>query len=813
MRLIHQLAAWVCCYLLLAAGQVWAQAKVSGQVVDERNQPLPGATVIASFNAESQPFTGTSTDENGRFSLSIPQNGNFLIQIEFIGYKPTRRNISLSGSDIQLGTLRMAPDVQTIKEVQIVEEKETIQTGIGTMVYDVSKDLVNMGGSATDVLQNIPSVQVDENGGISLRGNANVMILINGKQSALTGTNRQALLERIPASSIERIEVITNPSARYDADGGAGIINIVLKRPKEKGLNGSVQLNLGNYDRHNAGFDLNYQTPKWNLYTSLNGRQDTRIGRITVRRENFLPNTTPFLNQNSEFERFRRSGTFTGGAEYFFNEKHSLRLEGIFGLEGSREDRLVNNRSLDADRQLMNYFFRNSAEVQDENNYSVSLNYDWRIRGSDHTLTAYAAYNQNWRDENTNFWEQYFNADGSTAQDDFLQRSRLNGTNGMWIFQLDYKRPITKNIRFESGAKSIIRNVSSNFVLEDRLNENWITNTGFTNNFEFNEQIHAAYLLTAARIAQWEMEVGLRGEKTNTLAHLITTDERFTLDYFNLFPSLAVARKINSNNKLQFTYSRRINRPSFRDLNPFRTFSNPLVQRSGNPFLRPELTQSLEAGYQHDRDKLTLTTNIFYKYTDDVIQGILGQQVGDTVVYFPQNIASAHNYGAELILNLRPNRRINWNISTSYYRLIIDGRNLDESVLNDAFAWDIRSLFTWSLPGEWRIQANLFYRSPSATAQGTRFEFFMNGIGISKRVLNRKGNINFNVRDVAQTMRFGSERLTEALYNYFEFRGNTRVITVGFQYTFGQEIKKRRQQNGRRGGFDGGGDFEGGDGM
>ncbi|GIV38444.1 MAG: TonB-dependent receptor [Thermonema sp.] len=797
--------------LMLSASSLWAQGKVSGRVVDSEGKPLPYATIVGTIPQEAQAFTGATSDEEGYFTLAFPRNGKYQITIEFIGYQSYKKTIEIAGKDIQLGTITLRQDAQALEEVEVVAEKEMMQTGIGTLTYEVSKDLVNAGGSATDVLRNIPSVQVDENGALSLRGSQNVTILINGKQSALTGTSRQAVLERIPASSIERIEVITNPSARYDADGGAGIINIILKRPKDRGLNGTAQLSIGNYDRYNAGVDLNYQTPKWNIYGSLNGSQDTRIGNITVRRENFLPGTTPFLNQDWDFYRIRRSGTATAGIEHFINDKHSLRLEGVYGLEDSYQNRTVYNASLDADRQLTDYFYRYSWEDENENNYGVSLNYDWRIKGSDHSLSAYASYNQNWETEGSDFEENYFLADGSSNGEDFFQRSSNNNNNGMWVFQVDYKRPIQKNMKLEAGAKSIIREINRDFLLQDRLSNEWVTNTGFSNEFRYQEQVHAAYGLWAARMGKWEMEAGLRVEQTYTESKLLNTGETFRLDYFNLFPSAAVVYNIDDAKKVKVTYSRRINRPSFRDLNPFRSFSNPLVQRSGNPFLRPELTHSAEIGYQQDWDKFNITVNTFYKYTQDVIQGVLGQQKGDTVVYFPQNIASSQNYGGELILNFQPSSKLNWNISGSYYRLIIDGSNLDESVLNDAYAWDVRTMLTLSLPGDWRLQGNLFYRSPSATAQGTRFAFFMNGIGVSKKVLQQNGTLSLNVRDIAQSMRFGSERRTDALYNYFEFRGNTRTIMFSFQYTFGKQLKRRQNRN-RNGDFDGG-DFDGGEGM
>lgn len=798
--------------LLLSAVNLWAQGKVSGRIIDSEGKPLPFATVIGTIPEESQAFTGTSSDENGYFTLAFPRNGKYLVSIEFVGYETYKKVVEINGKDVPLSTVILRQDAQVLQEVEVVAEKETMQTGIGTLTYEVSKDLVNAGGSATDVLRNIPSVQVDENGALSLRGSQNVTILINGKQSALTGTGRQAVLERIPASSIERIEVITNPSARYDADSGAGIINIILKRPKERGLNGSAQLSIGNYDRYNAGIDLNYQTPKWNIFGSLNGRQDARIGNITVRRENFLPGTTPFLNQDWEFYRMRRSGTATAGIEHFINDKHSLRLEGVFGLDDSYQNRTVYNASLDANRQLTDYFYRYSWENGNENNYGISFNYDWRIKGSDHTLAAYASYNQNMETESSNFEENYFLADGSTNGEDFFQRSGNDNRNDMWVLQVDYKRPIQKNMKVEAGAKSIIREINRDFVLEDQLNGEWFTNTGFSNEFRYQEQVHAAYMLWAAKLGKWEMEAGLRAEQTYTESKLLNTGETFRLDYFNLFPSAALVYNIDDAKKIKTTYSRRINRPSFRDLNPFRSFSNPLVQRSGNPFLRPELTHSAELGYQQDWDKFNITVNTFYKYTQDVIQGVLGQQSGDTVVYFPQNIASSQNYGGEIIFNFQPSRKLTWNVSGSYYRLIIDGSNLDESVLNDAYAWDVRSMLTLSLPGNWRLQGNVFYRSPSATAQGTRFAFFMNGIGVSKKVLQQKGTISLNVRDIAQSMRFGSERRTEALYNYFEFRGNTRTVMLSFQYNFGRQLKQRQNRRRGNGGFDGG-DFDGGEGL
>ncbi len=785
---------------------------IAGKIVDAGNsQPVEFAQIGLFKINETTPVGGVVTDEEGNFTFNNVAEGTYSLKIQFVGYEVYEvRNIIIGGEQkfARLGVVRLKPSGVQLQEVQVTEQRDVMQSDLGSRQYNVSQDIMNAGGNATDVLRNIPAVQVDENGGLSMRGNGNVTVLINGRQSGLTGLNRQAVLERIPASTIERIEVITNPSAKYDADGGGGIINIILKKNMEDGFNGNVSTNIGNNDRYNGSLDLNLRKGKWNLYSNLNFNQDAREALVTLNRQNFVAGTTPFIDQNRDFYNRRQNYTGTIGAEYSFNKYHTLGFEAVAGLSEGVRSEVLNNRNSDENRNLLNYFLRDTDERNEGNNYNFALNYTRKFDKPRQELKVSTSYTTQNGIENSNFNELGYLADNTVFYTNpVIQRSGNEDQNSLFLAQIDYYHPINDKMKLEAGAKSIFRDVDNDFLLQDFDfgGDFFFDNTGFTNRFQFKEQVHAAYVIFGAQLAKWDFDAGLRAEQTTMESILVTTGQRFNLDYFNLFPSATIAYKMPKNQKIQATYSRRINRPGFRQLNPFASFSNPLVLRSGNPFLRPEFTDSYEIGYLKDWDKGSFTFSPFYKRTTDVVQQLITRTEGDTTVFRPENATVAENYGFEVIGNYRVGKWLSLNGDFSLFGLRVDGSNFDQEQANNIISWNTRMMANFTLPKSWRIQAMVFYRGPTATAQGERKDFFMNSIGVSKSILDNKGTLSLNVRDVAQTMRFGSTVRTQALFNDFTYRGNTRTIMLGFSYRFGNaKQRQRKREGGMDGGFDGG---------
>lgn len=793
-------------FLFLCLWGIGAEAQsIKGKVTDKKSkEAVPYANVFLFDKKDlSKAVNGATTEEDGSFEIQNVKAGSYVLRVQMIGYKDLQREVEVTITDVSLGELAMVGDnSDVIEKIEVVAEKPLVQTDIGVRSYNVSQDLVNKGGTALDVLQNIPSVQVDENNNVTLRGASNLTILINGKQSGLAGSNPQSVFQRIPASSIERIEIINNPSAKYDAEASGGIINIILKKQQEDGFGGNAGFNVGNFGRYNGSFDVNLKKGKWNVYTSLNGNRDTRMNSASVFRKNFIPNTTPIIDQQRSIDNIGENYTGILGIEFSPNAKDNLSIEANWG--GRKGDRIeiLNNFNRDFDNSLLSTFTRTSDELESSFNQNYAFNYQRKLAKPKQELKVSTSLGLS--ENNTEL--------NALQTGDIRQRTFENNDNQIWLLQVDYTHPLASDgWKIETGYKNIFRNVRNDFTLEDFDNPNglWLNNANFSNDFRFDEKVLGAYGILYGKIKKMEFEAGLRVEQTFTTSELLTTNQIFRNDYLNAFPNVAISYRLPKEQQIRFMASRRINRPGFRQLNPFASFSNPLTLRSGNPFLRPEYTNSFELGYLKDWKQASFTGSAFYRNTSNVIQPFIRQLAGDTTLFAPENIATAENYGLELIGSYRVGKWLTLNADASFFRTFVNARNLDGESLNDIFSWNTRLNAIFNLPQNWRIQGMIMYRAPVATAQGTRKDLIMNSIGLSKQIWKNRGTFTFRVSDIAKSMRFGGTVNTPNLFNDFTFVGNTRTYMFGFSYRFGGETKERRNRQRRE--MQNGGDMDGGD--
>jgi outer membrane receptor protein involved in Fe transport len=786
---------------------------VTGNVIDETSQPVVGAVVRVLEVGKETSNIGTASDAQGNFELKGLANGSYVLKIEFVGYQFQERNFVIS-ADKQMflvGKIQLLPDGKLLQSVEIKAQKDLVETEIGKRTYNVGKDIITQGGTATDVLQNIPSVQVDENQNITFRGSSNVTVFINGKQSGITGASRQAVLSRIPASSIESIEIITNPSAKYDADASGGIINIVLKKSQETGLNGSVGATASNYDRFNATLDLNYKQKKFNIYGSVNGNQGNRISLVTTSRQNFLPLTTPIIDQSRLGEGIKYNYLAILGTDFYLNDKNTLTLEANIGQGLDKDYEILKNNNLQQDRTPIDNFNRISDERTPSFNGNYSLTYIKKFAKPRKELRVSGSFTQGEETKKQDFLQ--LNYQNLVFLQDSIQRSNTKQENRLILAQVDFVQPINPNWRFETGYKLVDRQVQTDFLLES-LNKNsqvYENNTNFSNLFKYNESVHAGYGLVSGKYKGWELEFGTRLEFFTIKSDLVTLDSVVKNDYFNIFPNLGVLRKLPNNQEVKFTYSRKINRPGFGQLNPFPSYSNPLTLRSGNPNLRPEYVDALEVGYLKDWTTFTLTSALFYRYTTNVIQQVVvadnSSPDKNVLRFYPTNLRSSLSYGFELIGSFKPKKWVNVNADFSLYRIVVDGTNLDDQTSNDQFSWNTRINTIFTLPKQWRIQALVAYRAPVATAQGTRKDMIMSSIGVSKNILKDKATVTLRIGDPFKLIRFGSTFATQSYNSDFNVTSNTRTYTVGFTYRFGEQQRKQRKSREDGGDNGGGGDF------
>ncbi len=789
------------------------KGKITGTIIDAQSrQPVEYATV-AFYRRDTLLVGGTTTNSKGEFSFDLKFYGKFKVKADFMGYDTytTIVEISEAAPDNKMSVISLQAKAKEIGEVEITGEKSQVQLSLDKKVYNVEKDLTTAGGTAAEVLQNVPSVTVDNDGAVSLRGNSNVKILVDGKPSGLTGISRANILEMIPASTIESIEVITNPSAKYESEGMAGIINIVLKKQKEKGLNGLISLNAGTGNKYSGSLNLNYNTGKVNFFGGYDGRYNEMTMTSKTHRETYYLDSTSYLDQQQVRERTHLSHNFRLGSDFNLNEKNSMTLSGLYRIGTQDGNSTVAYNYKSTEKILTSYYERSSENEDDDWSADLNLNYKRTLKNRNHYLTADAIYSTSSEDEFSTIAQQYFTVPNLQPSGmPTLQRNFEDRTQDNLTLQTDYVQPIRENTKIEAGYRANLRTVGADYLFEDFVDSTlaWTNNVNISNNLDYNEQTHAAYGIYTGVFKKFGYSGGLRLEQTYTDITLKTSNESYKNEYLDFFPSLSINRELKKNHKLQVTYSRRVNRPSYRSLNPFTDYTDPLNLRKGNPFLRPEYTDSYEFAHIKYFTKTSLNTTLYYRYTTDVIRRFRVLRPDGVSVLTNENLASAVNYGAEIAFAGQVNKKIRLNSSFNVFRNISDAQNLGEGLKTDTWSWFGRVGGSVSLPWTVEMQLMANYRGPMESPTGRMNEMFFTDVSFKRDVLKKQGTVTLRFSDPFDTQKFSYENSASNYLIKGEFKRESQNIYLGFSYKFNnykaRERERRRMQenNSDDGGMD-----------
>lgn len=789
-----------------------ARAKVVGKVLSaDDNMPLEFAAVSIYNKKDSSLITGGVTNEKGEFAVDVLV-GNYYGKIEFISFKPYLiEDITVAEGQrrVDLGVIQLRSDATTLMEVEVRAEKSTMQMSLDKRVFNVGKDLANRGNSVTELLDNVPSVSVDIDGNVSLRGRDNVRILINGKPSGLIGNGDANGLRQLPANLIEKIEVITNPSARYDAEGMTGIINIVLRKETKGGLNGSLDLNTGNPHNHGAAVNLNYRQDKINLFANVGTRFRQSPGDRSLYQEFYRNDTTFILVETGDRRRGGLSTTYRFGLDYYLS--NSDILTGSFSLRSSDDN---NFSTLTYEDFLFNLdnptkvTRRTDDESEDEIDLQYSLNYKRTTKKKGEQLTIDFQYEENSEIEGSDFREEYFSSDQSASgQEDLLQRSNNDESVKQYLIQLDYVYPWGKEGKFETGYRGSLRHINNDYLVEELADGSWERLDNFSNDFIYDENIHGLYVSAGNKINKFSFLFGLRAEYSDVRTELVNTNEINDRDYLNLFPTAHLTYDLAQDNSVQLSYSRRINRPRFWSLNPFFSYSNPRNFRGGNPNLDPEFTHSIELGHIKYWTNASLSSSIYYRNSTGVIQRIRTiDEVGNTFS-IPQNLATENAYGLEVTYSITPYKWWRVNGDLNFFRSITNGRNIGENFSADNFSWfgRLTSLMDLTKKLDFQLRAN--YRAPQATTQGTSKSMLGVDLALSQDILKDQATVSLSVNDLfnSQLRRFTT--FGDDFYSDGSYRWRRRQVTLSFNYRLNQKKKRSGGGRGQGGDFDGGGEF------
>ncbi|UOQ74142.1 outer membrane beta-barrel family protein [Hymenobacter cellulosilyticus] len=793
--------------LLGMAGVARAQlaGTVRGTLLDAvSSQPVPFANVVLLRAQDSSFVAGAQTTEAGAFVLEQVAPGNYTLRATVLGYRAGRKQVSVTAAapTVQLGTLRLRPTATQLQDVVVQGERQVVVNNLDKKVINVSKDLTSVGGTASDVLQNVPSVTVDQNGSVSLRGSSNVTIYIDGKPSGAAGGGRATSLDQIPASQIESVEVITNPSARYDAEGATGIMNIVLKKERNEGWNGLATVNVGTKDKYNTSLSLNYHKGKFNVFSSYDFRQDRRTGYGSLDQKTTTTNSTTGraetlqLLQNRSGVGYNTSHAVRVGVDYNLTPTQTLTfsVQPRLNRSSSIDDILARQTNL-AENTPVALGTSNRYNNGAGHNRSADLSLDYRRtwegqKGRE--LTASAVYTPI-SSRNTIGSRLYYLTDGSTTEQQQEFKNQVNQASG----QVDYVHPVGEKGRVETGAKSVLRQYDNTYLFRSSAPLKFDP----SNHFLYQEYIQAAYGNFSNAVGNLSYQAGLRVEQTNTHGNQLSTGEQFRRSYLNLFPSAVLTYDVSKEQQVRLSYSRRVQRPDQGELNPFTDRSDQLNLRTGNPLLLPEYIHSLELGNQRFFGaNSSVTATAFYSLETQTIkdfrQVLIDPLTGNQVTSSTRlNLGDETNYGLELVgsTTLTPIWKLNANASG--FRRIIKGSGPSTDINNSNFVYTARLNTTVSPTKKLDFQVSVNYRSPVVTAQGRRQTAFNTDFAAKQTVLKDRGTISLRVSDVFNTLRFNFDAYGPGLDAVSRNKRESRIAFLGFTYRFGnskQEPQRKR---------------------
>lgn len=813
----------ICLITVKLKAQSPSLSTVTAKVVDaQNNETVPFATASILDRKTKTVVKVAQTDANGNLKITSLPKGVFTFKISYIGYQTmVRDSMVLNGSqkDVNLGTIRMKPAKGTVlNEVKITGQKNTMQLGIDKKVFSVDQSLISEGGSAADLLQNVPTVQTDMDGNVSLRGSTGVKVLVDGKPSLIAGGDVATILQSIPASSIESVELITNPSAKYDAEGQSGIINIVLKKNKKLGLNGSLALTAGNRNNYNGNTSLSFQNKRLNLYGNYSYRYGNRLGggynNITyINPESKI--TSGYANQNTDSKSLDKGHNVKAGMDYYVTDKSMLSFSGNFNTRDNDRTELLKVNRLNADHSPMELSNRSNINNGNGNSYDLNLDFSHKFKKPKEELTFNLGYSKGTNDNNQTYTTEFYNRRGQYAVfPDSINTNIGTGSNKSYNIQADYSLPVGKSGKFETGYRSQIR-YADNTLLSSIFNPEsgaFDRDYSLTNNFHSKDQVHALYANFQNQVGNFGYQLGLRAEDAllNTTSGAYHSDNSITytpgqVKYTRLYPSLFLTQKFKGEQQIQLSYSRRVNRPRAWDTNPFLDTSDPLNYRQGNPNLKPEDVHAYEFSYNKFWQKVTFISTLYVRQTNDVIQRIrsLPDERGITTSK-PENLARQLATGLELIGKVDLMKAWNFTANANLYHSKINGAPQYGTTESSGYSWNANLTNNFILPYSISLQLKAEYESSEIIAQGKRNSMYGLDAGAKYDFRNKKASLSLNVRNVLNSRGWSMTTNTPGTAIDFKRYMTGPMGSLTFSYRFGKtdfiskKTKKQEQQEQQR---------------
>jgi len=795
------------------------KVKITGKIIEKAtNLPLGYATVTLTNSQRPEIVTGGMTDEQGNFSVEA-NAGTYDVKFEFISFKIIDLKQQSLTEDKNFGTVSLEAEAEMLEAVEIRAERSTVEIKLDKKVYNVGSDMIVKGGTISDVLDNVPSVSVDVEGNVSLRGNENVRILIDGRPSG--GVNIADVLKLLPADSVDKVEVITNPSARYDAEGGGGIINIVLKKGKNQGITGTVTLSTGDPANHGFTGTVNYKTDQFNLFTTQGYSYRKGPGNSMTDTEYLDQDsgeTTGFLEERRNNERLNKSYNGNFGIDLFLDKSTTWTNTFSYRRSSGENPDNVLQRHFDEFKSLESVTNRFNSQDDKDENIEFSSNLIKKFNDNGHQLTIDASVSKSNDDENSgiSFTDTSVLTNVSTSGN---QRTASLQEQNRTLLQADYVLPFG-NSQFEAGYRGNFTDLTTDYAVEDFENGSWVNNANYTNILQYKENVNALYTQFGSKInSKISYLLGLRWEDSNIEVNQFTTNDFRNKKYNNFFPSAFLAYEFSEGTSASISYSRRISRPRSRSINPFSNLTSNINQFRGNPDLDPSLSDAFDLGFLKKWDKITFNTSMYFNRTQDAVQFVRNVETNtdgtQILVTSPRNIGVEDRFGFEFTLSYNPYKWWRMNSNFNLFRNQTKGDytftnlfNQEETIdfSNTAYSWFARINSRINLPLGIDWQTNGTYNAPQTNAQGKSKGIASMNLAFSKDVLKDKATIALNVNDVFNSRKRISETNLPTQNTYSEMQWRERQITLTFTYRFNKKKTEREKPATRKADSDNGGE-------
>lgn len=786
------------CLFLCLTQTAFAQHKgnVSGLVKTTSGKGIEYAS-IALKHSDDKIYKGVITDSVGRFVFFNVPNGSYKLVVSSMGYISFTVpifHINEAKPIHEFTSIQLADDAKQLSMVTVSGQKKVIEQSMDKMTLNIENSILAEGNTALELLERAPGVKIDSEGKISLKGRTGVTVMMNGKLTYLSANELAVLLKATNSSSISKIEIINSPSSKYDAAGNAGMINIVMKKNQMKGLNGSVNANggAGRNARYGGGFNLNYRTSNFNVYGNYNYayRGETEYLDFIRRFADGQVAISRTSTQRTETNEPLNTHNFRVGIDYEVDSNNVIGLLVNGNLGGYIHDSETSNLIRNAQGSLLSDMLTQNYDRQSWESLTYNLNYMHRFTKKGRELSADLDFAPNRFSSNLNL-DTYTRPNSDFPNGNLARRrGTVPAKTDVYVAKVDFTDIFSDAIKWETGAKSSFIQADNNLVYHQFINNDWEYDATSSNHFKYKEQIYAAYLNVMGEFGKTSIQAGLRGEYTNTNGNQITTNQVFRRDYFQLFPNLALNQNINTNNQVQLSYSRRIERPNYSALNPFRMFRDPSLYYEGNPYLKPELTQNIVFNHVF---KSRFTTSLNYSKTRDVITWVAGQNdAKNTTFEAPKNLPSLVNYGISFTAQID---YLKWWSATNFVNVFRNEYDLQDSK-NKQSSFSANTQNSFKIAKGFGAELNAFYNSASVYGIMTERSYWAVSAAFQKSVLNDKASIKLAVNDIFQTNNFRNDTRYQNINMYSRIWIDSRRAILSFTYRFGTQFQTRARKTG-----------------